>query len=168
MQKYVDQLILDIQNAERPEEEKKHDTAVLTDEEAMAKHFEDVERWLEGEEPAHTFSYYCDLQKEIFPPADKLTLPQTEQIITAFNRLLFTWNLSAGIIEELPRDKYYTLLISVLDEKTDIVDDGFLVFEFCNYHSPTCPYGEYCTCKEYEALGSDDEMTDINETDLPF
>ena len=168
MQRYVDQLILDIKNAERKELLPVHNEPELTDEEAIQKHFEEVERWLEGEEPAHTFSYYCDLKKEIFPPPDKLTAQQIEQIVSAFNHLLFTWNLGANIIQTVPKDKFYTLLISVLDEKTDIVTDGFLDFEFCNYHPPTCPFGEYCTCKEYERLNDDYEMKGGDEDSLPF
>ena len=91
---------------------------------------------------------------------------QLQQIIKAFNHLLFTWNLSVDIPKKVPLAKTYSLLISTLDEKTDIVNSGFMTFEFCNYDRPSCPFGVYCICEDFDV---DDNMDiDLPKGDLPF
>ncbi|MEO8150790.1 MAG: hypothetical protein ABI723_24370 [Bacteroidia bacterium] len=164
MQSYINYLLEDIANAQRPE----HDESDVSTpkEETFEDYIAEVERWLEHE-PVHTFSYYCGLQKEQFPPAEQLNKKQLNQIIRAFNQLLFSWNLGTAIPEKIPPAKYYSLLISVLDEKTEIVNSGFMTFEFCNYDPPSCPFQEYCDCKDFQY--SDDNMNnDLPEGDLPF
>jgi hypothetical protein len=144
MQAYVDQLLLEIENAKREEAHLiKPDRPF-----SLEEHFEEVERWLESD-PAFTFSYYCGLRKEEFPPPESLSEEQLQQITAAFESLLYNWNLSASIPEVIPLSKAYELLISVLDEKVDIVDEGIMTFEFCAYDPPSCPFGEYCECREF-------------------
>ncbi len=144
MQAYVDQLVLDIKNAKREE------PSLITPDKpfSLKEHFEEVERWLESD-PAFTFSYYCGLRKEEFPPAESLSEEQIQQITKAFESLLYNWNLSASIPEELPSAMTYELLVSVLDKKVDIVDEGFMTFEYCACDPPSCPFGEYCECREF-------------------
>lgn len=167
MQSYVNHLLQDIINAQRAE----IDFTEIGKEEpqTIEEHFEEIERWLEGEEPAHTFSYYCGLQAEQFPPSHMLTQEQVMQINEAFKHLLFTWNLGAEIPEEIPPTKTYDLLITVLDKKTDIVNSGFMSFEFCNYDTASCPFEQYCTCKDFEMdMENDTETGKPPDGDLPF
>jgi hypothetical protein len=167
MQAYINHLIDDIKNAQRPLEA--YPLPAKEETPSIEEHFAEIERWLQREEPAHTFSYYCDLQKEIFPPAEKLTKKQLLQINKAFRHLLFSWNLDAYIPKEIPPAKTYSLLVTILDKKTDIVSSGFITFEFCNYDYPTCPFGEYCTCKNFEIdAGNDMENYSPPGDDLPF
>ncbi|MEP7168015.1 MAG: hypothetical protein ABI855_01465 [Bacteroidota bacterium] len=165
MQSYINHLLEDITKAQRAELSIAE--IVATFPKTFEEEMEEIERWVEHE-PMHTFSYYCGLQKEQFPPAEKLNKKQLQQIIKAFNHLLFTWNLSADIPEAIPLNKNYSLLISVLDEKTDIVNSGFMTFEFCNYDPPSCPFGEYCNCKKFENDVDSNMNVDIPEGDLPF
>ncbi len=168
MQKYINQLLADIINAQRPEQPIPETNPVpVSDEEKMRQHFEEVEHWLEHD-PMHTFSYYCGLEKEIFPPAEKLTEKQLLEINEAYRHLLFSWNLDADIPQELPATMKYKLLISTLDKKTDIVNDGFITFEFCQYHPPSCPYEAYCTCKDFEEDMDNDIQHGLPEGELPF
>ncbi len=39
----------------------------------MEEHFEEIDKWVTGEEAEHTFGYYCGLDSENFPPAEQLT-----------------------------------------------------------------------------------------------
>lgn len=167
MQAYVNHLLQDIIDAKRAEID-----FTKNDKEApqtLEEEFEEMERWLEGEEPAHTFSYYCGLQAEPFPPSHMLTSKQIKQISKAFNHLLFTWNLGVNIPKRIPPEKTYDLLISVLDKKTDIVSSGCMTFEFCNYDPPSCPFEQHCSCKDFEMDMEDDSENDpLHGDELPF
>jgi hypothetical protein len=167
MQSYVNHLLQDIIDAQRAE----IDFTKIGKEEpqTIEEHFEEIERWLEGEEPAYTFSYYCGLKTEQFPPSHMVTQEQVMQINEAFKHLLFTWNLGADIPEKIPAAKTYDLLIPVLDKKTDIVTSGFITFEFCNYDPPSCPLEQYCSCKDFDMDGENDmEKDNLEDGDLPF
>ena len=128
---------------------------------AVLERVKKLEQWLENE-PEHNFSYYCGLQKEQFPPVEKLTTEQMEQVSLAFEKLLFTWNIGVEIPEKLPAAQKYNLLISVLERKVAIVENGFETVEFCSYDPPSCPFNEWCTCKE---LGLKDHYDDDVEED---
>jgi hypothetical protein len=166
MQPYINHLLEDITKAHRTEE---LIPAMLDSPktQTIEDDFAEIERWLEND-PIHTFSYYCGLEKELFPPAEQFSKKQLLSIIKAFKHLLFSWNLDASIPKNVPPAKTYSLLLSVLDRKTDIVNSGFMTFEFCNYDSSTCPFEEYCTCKDFEIDGDDNMNTDLQEGELPF
>lgn len=160
MQTYVDQLLNDIEKAKRKDQPWICAEKPSSFEEEMAE----IERWLEND-PAFTFSYYCGLRKEEFPPAEKLTDDQIHKLKKQFEDLLYTWNLSANIPEEIPPSKAYTLLVSVLDKKVDIPDTGFMTFEFCAYDPPTCPLDEYCECREFYDSYNPDHDEDLMNKD---
>lgn len=168
MDKYINHLLADIINAQRLEQSLPEiDPVLVSDEEKMRQYFEEVEHWLEHK-PMYTFSYYCGLESELFPPPEKLTHEQLVLVNKAYRQLLFSWNLDADIPENLPAMIQYKLLISTLDKKTDIVNDGFITFEFCQYHPPSCVYEAYCTCKDFEEDKGNDLQEGSQEDELPF
>jgi len=154
---YLSHLLADITEACRPEQP----TSTTETRMSIEEHFEEVERWLEND-PQFSFGYYCNLSKEQFPPPELLTEFQIEEICIAFKKLLFTWNLSVDIPDNLPISKTYLLLISTLNEKVEIVHDGFITIEFCNYDPPTCPFDDNCSCREFWKQDIPDEnMNDL-------
>ena len=165
MQSYINHLIEDITQAERSQELYTRDN--FGQPKTLEEEFAEIERWLE-QGPAHTFGYYCGLEQEQFPPAEKLTEKQLKQVIKSFSHLLFTWNLNADIPANVPLNKKYALLISILGEKTDIVSIGFLTFDFCNYDPPSCPFEEHCICKDFEDYTNDIMSDDLPDEALPF
>ncbi len=157
MQRYINQLLEDIIKAERETQNTLAENLVdhadsldidSLESDAMDGDFEDLERWMESD-PAQTFSHFCGLQKEQLPPAERLTEIQMQQIINAFYHLLHTWNLGASIPEKFPINRHYTLLTSMLDEKTTIVNSGFITFDFCSGNPEGCRFEEYCECLKY-------------------
>src|SRR5260221_12776562 len=106
MRSYINQLLEDIANAQREEISVQEMIAAFP--KTFEEEMEEIERWVENE-PVQTFSYYCGLEKQHFPPAEKLTKKQMKQIIKAFEHLLYTWNLSADMPENFPLEKKYTL-----------------------------------------------------------
>jgi hypothetical protein len=168
MQSYINHLLSDIVEASREEQPEMYSSAsVENDVEAIERYFEEVERWLEHE-PAHDFSYYCGLKKEQFPPAERLTNEQMEAVSLAFEKLLFTWNIGVEMPEKLPISTKYGLLVSVLEKKVAIVQNGFETIEFCTYDPPSCPFNEWCTCKELGFKDQDDEDEEVDPDSFPF
>ena len=163
MQSYINHLLSDITEACREEQPETYSSASgENDVEAIERYFEEVERYLEND-PELDFSYYCGLQKELFPPAEKLTNEQLEAVSIAFEKLLFTWNIGVEMPDKLPASQKYNLLISVLERKVAIVENGFETIEFCSYDPPSCPFNEWCTCKELGLKDQDDD--DVENVD---
>ena len=169
MQSYINHLLSDIAEACREEQPETYSAATAeNDVDAIERYFEEVERWLEHE-PEHDFSYYCGLQKEQFPPTEKLTDDQMEAVSHAFEKLLFTWNIGVELPDKLPAARKYSLLVSVLERKVAIVENGFETIEFCSYDPPSCPFNEYCTCRELGLKDHHDEdLDDIDPDSIPF
>ena len=164
MQQYVEQLLEDLKNAERAEQP----LAIEEEDENLERHFAEVERWLEGGEPEHTFSYHCGLKTEIFPPAGRLSQQQMLALIEGLGHLFFSWNITVEIPEELGVEKTYGLMVSVMDREVEVVTSGFIGIEFCTYDIPSCPFGEHCMCKKLD-LDFDSNIDGEAFTDeLPF
>lgn len=145
MEKYIKQLLEDIQNAQRQLTKEETEKA-----ETIERHFEEVERFLGGEEELiqQTFGYHCNLKKEQFPPSKRLTSEQMNKVCEAFDKLLFTWNIHADLPDDLPIEMAYETLVSVLDRKFFIPISGFVGLEFCDNEPEECIFKQYCTCKE--------------------
>ncbi|MFL5747272.1 MAG: hypothetical protein ACJ751_21540 [Niastella sp.] len=169
MQSYINHLLADITEACREQQPEAYSGAAgENDLESIERYFEEVERWLEHE-PEHDFSYYCGLQIEQFPPVEQLTNEQMEAVSLAFEKLLFTWNIGVEMPEKLPVSRKYTLLVSVLEKKVAIVENGFETVEFCSYDPPSCPFDEWCTCKELGLKDQyDDDQEDVDPDSIPF
>lgn len=143
MQKYVNGLIEDILLARRPEKDM---TEICKDETTIEQHFEEVEAWLRREQPDHDFSYYCGLTREQFPVARLLSSRQIKAIMRAFKKLLFSYNMSMDIPKAVPLPMAYSYLISTLERKVQIVEYGFMDFDFCSGTPEGCEWKEYCPC----------------------
>lgn len=148
MQSYINYLLGDIANAARGKLTDSKPLPANHGQKNIDDYFREIQRFLESY-PQHPFSYYCGLNKEQFPPPNRLNDVQMESVCAAFRQMLATWNIAADIHIAVPISKMYSLLISVLDEKVNIAFEGLTTIEFCNYHPPSCAMGEYCTCKEY-------------------
>jgi len=64
---YIPHLLADIASAHGSE------PPIAVDAKTIEEELEEMERWSEGEEPGHTFGYYCGLSTEQFPAAAQLT-----------------------------------------------------------------------------------------------
>lgn len=151
MEAYVVHLLSDILEAARPVQPMLSYLFMETIDEELEEYEND---------PQYTFGYYCGLQREQFPPAHLLNSLQLERICAAFSKMMFTWNLDTDIPDDVPLTKKYELLISTLDIKTEISNSNLNTFELCSYDPPSCPMGEYCTCKEFL---TDDALENIDD-----
>jgi len=164
MQSYINYLLQDLEAAQGKEVSRPGPDA--KGEFWFEAHSAEGERFVQGGEPEHPFSYYCGLEAAQFPPAEKLNPEQLCQVISAFNLLLLSWNLGTDIPEELPPELTYQLLVSTLEIKTEIVNEGFITLEFCSYEPASCLFGKHCRCKDLEELNNPD--LNASEGELPF
>ena len=141
MHPYLQHLFADIADAHKTEpvfEEKRQ----LSFEEEM----EEIESWVEGAEPEHTFGYYCGLESINFPPAKQLTVEEMKAVMKAFKKMMLSWNLGIDLPELLPVDICYSMTIDTLNMKTSIMNSGFMSFDFCSGYAPDCIFKQYCPC----------------------
>jgi hypothetical protein len=155
MEAYITHLLSDILEAERPDQL----TLNYVYPEFVEDSPEEYDRWPEND-PLYTFGYYCGLKQEVFPPAHMLSTLQMEKLCHAFSKMMFTWNLDTDIPDDVPLSKKYQLLVSTLDMKTEVNNNSLTTFELCSYDPPSCPLGEYCTCKEFI---QDDALENIDD-----
>ena len=155
MEAYIIHLLSDILEAKRPAQSALNYVYPEIAEDSP----EEYERWPEND-PPYTFGYYCGLEREQFPPAHLLSASQLERLCAAFSKMMFTWNLDTDIPDDVPLVKRYQLLVSTLDIKTEINNNSFITFDLCSYDPPSCPMGEYCTCK---AFLTDDAIENIDD-----
>ena len=168
MHPYIPHLLEDIKNAHR--ERAPLDLDPVSDDD-LEQHFEEVERWLTGDEPSHTFSHYCGLTVEDFPPAEQLSISDMKLVSKAFTSMMFTWNLEVHFPEKLPMPIAYKMMVELLDTKTQIVNTGFIGFDFCTGNPEGCAFKEYCPCIEH--WKEDDDIEGFfpdsdDDNDVPF
>ncbi|HTN08488.1 hypothetical protein [Agriterribacter sp.] len=151
MHPYLPHLLADIAAAHRteiPEEET---------EQTIEEHLEAADRWVSGEEPEHTFGYYCGLHPESFPPVDQLSDEEMKMIRNAFEKMMYTLNHGIDLPESLPAAFAYKIIVDSLDWKANIVNSGFMSFDFCSGYAPDCIFKAYCSCLKIGNEKNDDK-----------
>lgn len=173
MHPYLPHLLSDILAANRTEIPKVTVEKISFEEEMedIERWLEQEERWLEQEEAEHTFGYYCGLEAFSFPPANQLTKKEMKLVIKAFLHMMFTWNSGIEMPENFPIALKYSFLVNTLNEKTAIVNSGFMTFDYCSGYAPDCVFKEYCSCLKYYNESNEDDMDVFSlddSNDLPF
>lgn len=166
MHPYLPHLLNDIHEANRTEIPEVAVRKISFEEE-----MEEIERWIEQEEPEHTFGFYCGLEAINFPPASQLTKKEMKLVIKAFLHLMFTWNSGITLPDNFPVSLKYSFLVNTLNEKTTISNSGFVTFDYCSGYAPDCVFKEYCSCLKYYNEPDEDDMNDFSSNhsnDLPF
>jgi hypothetical protein len=95
---------------------------------SFEEEMEEIEQWIAGEEPLHSFGYYCRLHPGDFPPASQPSAKDMRMVCKAFHNRMFTWNLDAAFPTKLPPPIRCTILIQVLNKKTDITQSWHHAF----------------------------------------
>ena len=163
MQKYVNQLLLDLQLATSLREkvlqaELKHEAGGVD----MQEYFKEVDQYVSGT-PTHNMYYHYGFSKEVFPPASKLNDSQMEAIVDALLSLWYVFRFTCNYPDEAPMAMLYPLLLQTMEEPIFLHKFGMSHFDLCGYYPPDCPFKEYCTCEEFC-----DEMDDCDNLDMKF
>jgi hypothetical protein len=164
MERYIIQLIEDLQARHKPESDPL--PFFLGDDDDSDDLFGDVERYLSGGHERR-IGDVLDLIPEQFPPVDQLSADHLSRVVQAYHHLLFTWNICTDIPDNLSLTTAYPLLVGTLDREVYLAEEGFVTIEFCTYDTHTCPYAEVCRCdQEYEAMKNSTQHEGDN--DMPF
>ena len=96
------------------------------------------------------FGSECGLEKIQFPPSERLSFEQMNQVANAMDRLLFSFNIRTSLPNVLPAALVYQTFVNILEEEVMLMDFGMVTMEFCSYEYQQCPWGlTYCTCTEF-------------------
>ena len=180
LDKYVNQLILDIKAAQRPPVVAEFEP--IDDDAAFLKHIQEVEEYLEGPSTyAPTFGEVCGLKRIQFPPSEQLKEAQLLRLCHHFTRLLDSFNIYYSLPDELPVKMKYDTILTLLDQQITIVEEGHIGVEFCDYEPDNCQFGEHCDCHKFLLDDDDFDMNsgrefdedyfippDLDGDDLPF
>lgn len=129
----------------------------------------DPDYMMELEESAEKpMSHWFGLEKEQFPPSEKLNEEQLELMADEFEQLWAAWSFEPDFPAGLPAKRRYELMRDYLDHPCQHWPGGWVHhFEFCDYEPENCPFGaEFCRCKDF-----DDDLPEINlglNDELPF
>lgn len=138
-----------------------------SEEQSFEQHIEEVERYLEGKEPDHTFGYYCGLESINFPPPEQLTAEELQQVCIAFQKMMASWNADISLPENFPLDWRYRFLTDTLQEGFSPVSSGFITFDYCTGYAPECKLKEYCPCLKFWEVDDTDSPQQTPD-ELPF
>jgi hypothetical protein len=105
---------------------------------------------------------------EDFPPADQLSEEDMILVGKAFNKMMSSWNLDIDLPDNLPIPIAYSMTVNTLNEKTAIVDHGFMTFDYCSGSPEGCAFKEYCPCIDrLKDLPKDFDL-DFGDEELPY
>ncbi len=147
MKAYVKYLLEDIQAAFRPDDFFKSEMKDNS-QDPMEAHFAEIERWL-NQDSEPTFGSYCGLKREDFPPLDFFTQRELKAVVSLFEKMMFSWNLTLDVPRKLPVTRKYELMMDILETPTLIVENGFTGFDYCTGNPEGCELREYCSCIKF-------------------
>jgi hypothetical protein len=133
----------------------------------MEEHFEEIERWI-AEDPPNIFGDFCGLKVGDFPPAEQLSEEDMKIVCKAFKKMMFSWNLDIDLPDELPIPLAYSMTVDTLNQKTAIVNDGYMTFDYCSGSPEGCIFKEYCPCLKIIIDPIADMDIDFDDEELPF
>lgn len=156
MDRYIHQLVEDIKMAAK----RKRPPKMELDPELEV--VRGAEEYLYG--TAYKLSTLLGLNKNAFPPTEKLNDKQLDQLATEIEYLWSGFNFYPVFPDDLPAIYRYKLLLSKWDTEVQYISTGNIHIEFCDYDTENCPFPkEYCTCLDFEEdddayLASDNEF----------
>lgn len=143
MHLYLPHLLADIASAHRTD-----NAQDMQECQTLEKELEEVERWVTGELEEHTFSYYCGLEPQNFPPPGQFTQKELRVIWDAFSDMLSSWNASLDLPKKMPLHIKYGFMTGTLNKPFMVVEHGNIGFDYCTGYAPGCELKEYCPCLE--------------------
>lgn len=148
MQTYITQLIEHLQEAKVRKPAPRY--LELPEEMQGLEDLIDLEISMEEDGP--TMEALFGIPKYYFPPIERLTNDQMEQLVAAILDLWWEFHYEADLPKNIPARYAYPVLVACWKKAYPLVraSNGTWHIEFCNYEPNECPFPEeYCHCKRY-------------------
>jgi len=153
MNRYVEQLIEDLVNAEAAQIAIRSHLDILGECELSECEEEDEEDSIDFTKTA-PLSQIIGFNKEVFPPEDKLSDDHIERILKQLTLVLDNFNFFLDFPNFVDSRLKYKMILDILDDETTFSNAFVTNLEFCDYDYDTCPFGiDLCQCKLYENMG---------------
>ena len=166
MERYVEQLILDLNNITEKEDERNKIPDNIDIRSAMS-----VKQLIEN--PFVTIEQLTGINCTAFPCHTDMDGIQIRKVLKAILELLDAYKLKVHYPKELPFEWKYETLIEGWDTTyvKHLPGSGDDI-NFCTGDPMTCPYGEYCDCGEEPDLSEEEDLpldnTELDDDELPF
>jgi len=146
MQKYIDQLLEDLQEAKNFLPSTEHYKYIFSPDENIPTPEKNIEEWL-------------GVDQIVFPPKERLNKRQMKQLVTGITDLWQAFNFIADFPDKMPIDKQYELLLTYWNESLPYSEDDIEIVDFCNCYPINCVRGEkYCECMQtWNSMLQDEE-----------
>jgi len=150
MQKYVDQLIQRMKEAESQAVDPIDPRLLYPDHPSMEYEGLEYIAKIERDEPTAGEEMF-GIAKDEFPSVERLTDTQLESLYNGICELLNSINNKIILPDEMPWELKYPLAVSLWDEGFMNLrgSPGFWNFDFCTGEPEGCAMEEYCPCKDY-------------------
>jgi len=140
MQRYIEQLIEDLQNAKKN---------VLPEPDFGESYEEFEEKMLEIEStPEVSAKQIFGVSYEELPPVEKLTNEQIQILIDVICDTAAAFKCSFDFPESVPLKLQYQLIRNKFNEDIQIMPGFNLHFDFCSGWCPDCEIADYCKTKD--------------------
>ncbi len=170
MQRYITQLIEDLHEIVQKVNPsgKVIEEETIHDDDSFARHIEDVENYLQGEQIP--ISQITGIEQELLPPPERLSEHQQRQLSLELEDFLKPHHFVLEFPQNYPFHLRYSFIRNFWTEKHPLMKFGTSHIEFCNYEPENCPFPGYCTnCEDFKL--EDLDMTKFkknNPGELPF
>lgn len=143
MQKYINQLLLDINAASEP----KDSSQKQVNEQNVEAYFAEVERYI-YDTPTQSLGTQIGLKCEQFPSPNLLTDGQCLQLVAALKHTYFSHGIALAMPEEIPVKVKYQTLVDTLERNVFLEQFGICTIECCHYDfDGYCGFGvKQCPC----------------------
>lgn len=138
MQRYIEQVIEDLQEAKK---NVPADPELGTEDsyEEFAEKMFAIET-----APSEPSKNVFGVSYEELPPPEKLTEPQMQQLIDAIEDTLYAFNASVDYKNEMPVKLKYEVLRDWFEEDVHIMPGFTMHLDFCDGWCPDCKIVDYC------------------------
>lgn len=123
-----------------------HEMLEWSEDEEIDAAMEEMERWMEDSAEQSMF-YHFDLNEHQFPPVERLTDEQLEELVFNLHRLWNAFNFTAVVPDNAPARMVYSILLKRMLKPAMVLQHGHIGVEFCHYEPTDCIFKAYCSCK---------------------
>jgi hypothetical protein len=101
--------------------------------------------------PRELLTDIVGLKSEWFPPVDRLSETQIQQVTEALVDCLDAHSFIVNFPAGLPAPVRYRILLAELKKDVPVLQYNIWQLDFCNYQPKGCPFGDaFCQCRIYE------------------